>query len=75
MRKATEQRILRGIGARIGAIRKAAGLTQEDAAHRARIDYKRWQRLERGDVNPTVRTLLRAATALGVDLSRLFGSS
>jgi transcriptional regulator with XRE-family HTH domain len=41
-------------------------MTQEDAAHAAGIDYKRWQRLEQGSVNPTVKTLERAALALGM---------
>ena len=67
MRKRGERQILEAIGARIERARRAAGLTQEDAAHRARIDYKRWQRLESGDVNATVRTLVRVAKALGVD--------
>lgn len=40
-------------------------MTQEEAAHAAGIDYKRWQRLEQGTVNPTVKTLARAAEALG----------
>jgi transcriptional regulator with XRE-family HTH domain len=40
-------------------------LTQEEAAHTAGIDYKRWQRLERGAVNPTVKTLARSAEAMG----------
>ena len=46
--RGTERRVLRQIGVRIRAAREAAGLTQEDAAHRAGIDYKRWQRLEAG---------------------------
>lgn len=40
-------------------------MTQEEAAHTAGIDYKRWQRLERGAVNPTAKTLARSAEALG----------
>jgi transcriptional regulator with XRE-family HTH domain len=50
----------------------AAELTQEEAADRARIDYKRWQRLEQGAVNPTARTLLRVAEAVETDLFELF---
>jgi len=45
-------------------MRSALGLTQEEAADRAGIDYKRWQRLESGSVNATLRTLLRVADAL-----------
>ena len=42
-------------------------MTQEEAAAAAGMDYKRWQRLEEGVVNPTVRTLARVAKALGTD--------
>ncbi len=59
--------LLRRLGARLHRLREVAGITQEAAAHRAGIDVKRWQRLEAGLVNPTVRTLDRAAHALGTD--------
>lgn len=66
--------LLPEIGGRLRAARELRGLTQEEAAHAAGIDYKRWQRLERGAVNPTVKTLARAADALGLsfwDLARV----
>jgi transcriptional regulator with XRE-family HTH domain len=69
-----EARVLREIGARVRAARLAAGLSQEEAAHRAGIDYKRWQRLETGSVNATVRTLIRAARAVRKDLWQLLAS-
>ena len=66
MRRAPNVRqLLREIGGRVRDARTAAGLTQEDAAHEAGIDYKRWQRLESGTVNATVQTLARVAAALG----------
>lgn len=54
--------------------RLATGMTQEAAASRAGIDYKRWQRLEAGEVNATVRTLVRAAGALGTTFWELLGA-
>jgi len=60
--------VLTEIGQRIQARRLEIGLTQDAAAHRAEIDYKRWQRLEQGTVNATVRTLVRVAQALEVSL-------
>lgn len=60
-----EAHLLREIGARVRGARVRAGLTQEQAAAASGIDVKRWQRLEQGDVNPTARTLARAAHALG----------
>ena len=63
--------MLKEIGARIRSIRESAGLSQEDASHRAGIDAKRWQRLEYGQVNATVRTLIRVASVLGTDFWKL----
>jgi transcriptional regulator with XRE-family HTH domain len=56
------------IGARIRAERRASGLSQEEAAGLAQVGYKHWQEIEGGRANPTVRTLVRIAEALGVDL-------
>jgi transcriptional regulator with XRE-family HTH domain len=58
--------LLREIGLRMRSSREAAGLTQEEAAHRAGLDARRWQRIEQGVVNLTVRTLARISSALEV---------
>jgi transcriptional regulator with XRE-family HTH domain len=58
---------LADLGAGIRKTREQRGLRQEDIAHRADIDYKRYQRIEAGSVNVTVRTLLRIAEALETD--------
>ena len=68
-----ERKILAEIGGRLKAAREAAGLTQEEAADRAGIDYKRWQRIESGQVNATVRTLVRAARAVKLTFWTLVG--
>ena len=60
--------MLREAGKRIAAARETLGLTQEEAADRAGIDYKRWQRLEGGTVNATLRTLLRVAEGLEMNV-------
>jgi transcriptional regulator with XRE-family HTH domain len=52
------------VGNRIQRARVAAGLTQEEAAARAGIDHKRWQKLEQGQVNATIRTLVCVAEAM-----------
>jgi transcriptional regulator with XRE-family HTH domain len=64
--------ILLELGLRIQRARVSAGLTQEQAASDSAIDYKRWQRLEEGSVNPTVKTLHRVAAALDVPFWDLF---
>ncbi|MBI2395949.1 MAG: helix-turn-helix transcriptional regulator [Deltaproteobacteria bacterium] len=63
---AATPRVLRQLGVRLRRAREAAGLSQEEAAARSGIDYKRWQRIEAGAANVTVRTLVRAAGACGV---------
>jgi transcriptional regulator with XRE-family HTH domain len=72
-RNASELDLQREIGRRIQAARVQAGVTQEDAASAAKIDWRRWPRLENGAVNPTVRTLSRVAKALGLDFWALLG--
>lgn len=67
--------LLLDLGRRLRSAREQAGLTQEEAASRAGIDYKRLQRLEAGSVNPTVRTLDRVAKALGTDFWSLVRES
>jgi transcriptional regulator with XRE-family HTH domain len=68
------ERVQLELGKCIRAARVEAGLSQEEAATRARIDYKRWQRLEQGTVNATVRTLARVAEALSTDFWTLLHS-
>ena len=69
-----ERDLQREIGRRIQDARTRAGMTQEDAAAAAGIDWRRWQRLENGTVNPTVRTLSRVAAAVGLTFWELLGA-
>jgi transcriptional regulator with XRE-family HTH domain len=52
--------------------RTARGLTQEEAATKAKISIRHWQRIEAGEANPRVSTLALAAMALRVHPSVLF---
>ena len=56
----------------IRAWRQRRALTQEEVASRSRIDYKRFQRIEAGQINLTLRTLERIARVLRVDSLALF---
>jgi transcriptional regulator with XRE-family HTH domain len=67
-RKDIEARVFAEVGSRVRSTRTRAHITQEQAAARAGIDVKRWQRLENGSVNATLRTLLRVARALDVSI-------
>lgn len=62
------------LGAAIVRLRKRAGLTQEELAERADLHITHVGGIERGVRNPTYSTLLRLASALGVDLGELMGS-
>ncbi len=65
-------KVLRILGVNIRQFRVAAGLTQESAAERADIEPRHWQKLEAGEVNVTVNTLVAVAGALDVEIAALF---
>jgi transcriptional regulator with XRE-family HTH domain len=48
--------------------------TQEDVAERAGLSYKFIGEVERGSANPSVETLEKLATGLGVQVIELFGA-
>lgn len=59
---------LKDLGKRVRAIRKEKGLTMESLAYKAEIEYRQLGRIERGEVNATVISLLKIAETLQVDL-------
>ncbi len=61
---ATDQELLRTIGERLAALRKARGLTQAEAAGRAGLGRNTLYRIEHGD-NPTLHTLIRLLRVYG----------
>jgi transcriptional regulator with XRE-family HTH domain len=67
----SERRVLEDVASCIRIARLRSGLTQEEAASRGGIDYKRWQQLEQGRVNATLRTLVRVARGCGVTFWQL----
>lgn len=60
------------VGKRIRTIRKAKGLTQEELGEKAGLHYKYIGEVERGEVNPSVETLVAVAKALDINISQLF---
>ena len=60
------------VGSRIRQLRKASGLTQEQLARRAGMDYKYLGSVERGERNVTLENLERIVKALGVEPYDLF---
>lgn len=59
----------------MGRLREGSGLTLEQAAERAGMYWRHWQKVEAGEVNATLRTLERLAAALGVDAGALIAAS
>jgi transcriptional regulator with XRE-family HTH domain len=59
---------LHRIGENLRRARWSAGLTQEDVAARG-ITYRYYQELERGQRNPTLRTLHQLARELGTTVA------
>jgi transcriptional regulator with XRE-family HTH domain len=56
-------------------LRDAKGLTQEQAAEMAGVNWRHWQKLEAGEVNVTLNTLERICRGLKVDVRELFEST
>ena len=63
------------LGERLRAIRQLRRRTLKEVAGAAGVSESFLSQLERGRANATIATLQRLATALGVDVSDLFGAS
>jgi transcriptional regulator with XRE-family HTH domain len=62
----------RQFGLRVRQLRQKAGLTLERASSAAELDLAHWQKIEAGQVNVTLGTMLRVANALDAKLADLF---
>lgn len=62
--------VLRAASRRVKAARRELGITQEEAAHRAGMPVRQWQRIESGEAG-TLRTFVAVAVALGIDVADL----
>lgn len=64
-----------GLGKAIQEARKKAGLTQQDLCHKAELSYSTLAKIERGAIKtPSVFTVARIASVLGVSLDALLGT-
>lgn len=63
-KSAPDREILRALGERLRALRKARGLTQAAAAERAGLGRNTLYRAEQGD-NPTLQTVIRLLRVYG----------
>ncbi len=70
-RSKTYRDLVARLSANVRALRKAAGLTQEEAAHRCDMTTAFFQSIEGEATNPTGTTLARLADGFAVDLAAL----
>jgi transcriptional regulator with XRE-family HTH domain len=59
------------LGRRIRTLRTAKGLTQQELGYRADVDYKFVGEIERGNMNPSFKVLVKIATTLDVELPEI----
>lgn len=64
--------IATSIGAQIRQLRQQRALSQESLAYKAGLNTSYLGQVERGEKSPTVDTLAKIATALDVNLEKLF---
>lgn len=71
MPSAALSRLLRSVAANVRTLRLRDDWTQEQLAEAADIDLNSLRRVETARTNPSLGTLLKLATALGVEVSAL----
>ena len=69
------KRNARELGRKLAVQRRAAGLTQEQLAERARLNVKTIQGIEQGRTEPELATMTAIAKALGASLDSLVPSA
>lgn len=75
MRYPDSEEFLKKLGARIRVLRKEKKLSQRRLGLEALIEKSTIQRIERGLMNCTVKTLLKISNALDVEYAELFDFS
>jgi transcriptional regulator with XRE-family HTH domain len=65
-------KVQRFIGRRIAELRVQRSITQEQLAEESDVDARYIQRIEAGEINITVETLVRLANVLRVGVAEIF---
>jgi transcriptional regulator with XRE-family HTH domain len=68
----TDREFLQQMGQRIVTLRKERGLSQQDLAYRIGMEKSNLSVIENGKSNPQVLTLVRIASALGLQTRDIF---
>ncbi|WP_109696614.1 helix-turn-helix domain-containing protein [Chitinophaga deserti] len=69
----SDDKFLIEFGARLQKLRIAKKLSTREFAYKAEISHSSVGRLEAGETNPTLTTLIKLAEALEVDMNMLTG--
>lgn len=67
----TKEKLLKALGKKVKALREAKGLSQYALSDESGISRSQIVRLENGDLNCTIATLLSIAQALEVEVKEL----
>lgn len=59
------------LGRRIRALRTTKGLTQQELGHQADVDYKFIGEIERGNMNPSFKVLVKISRVLDIELPEI----
>ncbi len=62
---------MKAFGAHLKKVRLAQGMTQEDLAFKSDIAFSSVARIEAGNINTTLCTIVKIAQTLGVDKKEL----
>ena len=68
----SEQEFIKFLGVRIRQLREEKNMSQQVLADICNVPKSTIGRLERGEVNPTVKTLLKISIALNIEFIHLF---
>lgn len=72
MAKRTADRTVRDVGRRLAELREDAGLTQQQAAERIGMSSQYLRRVEAGEINLSIRSLVKFAHVFKTDIEALF---
>jgi len=67
--------LMKAFGLELSSLRKAARLSQEELAHRAKVNRTYVAKLELGENQPTLTSMLNLAGALAKPLPELIGDT
>jgi transcriptional regulator with XRE-family HTH domain len=68
----TRNKVAKKLAKRLRQLRESKGLSQEDFAFQSNLGRSYYWRLEQGQINVTLETLVRLSNALHIEIAALF---